>query len=346
LAGEKKGRKKGKQFMLLTFSKNYRMFFKSSFLLFCLMLVLGPGGLAQPGIAITIKEKDLFPEGIAYDPVKNKFYISSILKNKIVEVKDGEAKDFIAESAEGFMGGAGLQVDVKRRILWACSGNIKGNKYRTGIFAWDLKTKTLLKKIIFAEDTVATFFNDLTIAPIGDVYITNTAEGAIYKWGNGMEKPEKINLAEKLLYPNGIVLLPDTSLIVATAKGLTAISLNERQSYQLGMPDTSVSRGLDGIVYYKNSIIGVFNGTFSKKEFSIVQYHLSKDKKRIIKTDTLEKGNPYFDVPTTAVLNGKNLYVIANSQLDNLDQEKLAVIKKELLAENFVLKYRLKEKIP
>ncbi|MGE5107407.1 MAG: SMP-30/gluconolactonase/LRE family protein, partial [Sphingobacteriales bacterium] len=205
---------------------------------------------SQSNLAFAIKEKDLFPEGIAWDPVEKIFYISSILKNKIVEVSGNITKDFIKEGEDGFMGGAGLHVDSKRRILWACTGNIRGNKYRTGIFAWDLKTKRLLKKISFAEDTVAAFFNDLAIAPTGEIYITNTAEGCVYKWSLQMDKPEKLVFAEKLSYPNGIVVLPgNKNLIVATSKGLVKISLQEKAVHLLSMPDSSVSKGLDGLVF-------------------------------------------------------------------------------------------------
>ncbi|MGE5107563.1 MAG: hypothetical protein ACM3H8_08465, partial [Sphingobacteriales bacterium] len=88
---------------------------------------------------------------------------------------------------------------------------------------------------------------------------------------------------------------------------------------------------------------GVFNATFSKEEYSVIQYNLSKDNDRIIKTDTIVKGHRYFDIPTTAVVAGNDLYVIANSQLDNLDQVKLLVIKQELLTDNFILRFRLKQ---
>lgn len=38
-------------------------------------------------IAFRISEKDLIPEGIAYDPATASFFVSSIFKNKIIRIE-------------------------------------------------------------------------------------------------------------------------------------------------------------------------------------------------------------------------------------------------------------------
>ncbi len=113
----------------------------------------------------------IFPEGIAFDSTDNAIYVSSILKNKIVVKVGNNIADFIETDQYGFMGGVGLHVDTKRRILWACSGNIMGERYRTGLFAFGLPSGTLLKKIVYPESTTPSFFNDLVIAGDGSVFI-------------------------------------------------------------------------------------------------------------------------------------------------------------------------------
>src|SRR5689334_11021834 len=96
-------------------------------------------------VAFIIPEKDLIPEGITIDKTTGDFYVSSIFKNKIVKVSKGKVSDFIKTDAEGFMGGVGLHIDETRKVLWACSGNIMGNRFRRGIHAFDLTTGKLLK---------------------------------------------------------------------------------------------------------------------------------------------------------------------------------------------------------
>jgi sugar lactone lactonase YvrE len=51
---------------------------------------------------ITIPEKDLFPRGIAYDPLNKNLYISSLYKNKILRIdRKGKVTDFVAENQDG-----------------------------------------------------------------------------------------------------------------------------------------------------------------------------------------------------------------------------------------------------
>ncbi len=96
------------------------------------------------------------------------------------------------------------------------------------------------------------------------------------------------------------------------------------------------AQGLDGIVVYKNSIIGVQNGFRSNKDMRIVRYFLSSDHRAIERTERIDIGNSKFDIPTTLAVGKGYLYVLANSQLSNLDQEHLKIISKEKLNETFV----------
>ncbi len=92
-------------------------------------------GLSLPAqeVAFRSVEKDLILEGIAFDALRGDFLVSSIFKNKIVRIsKNNEWIDFIPSGGDGFAGGVGLHVDPQRRILWACSGNIMGERFRTG----------------------------------------------------------------------------------------------------------------------------------------------------------------------------------------------------------------------
>jgi hypothetical protein len=98
-----------------------------------------------------IRERDPLPEGMAYDPIGNVFYISSISKHKILAVTpDGLTKDFKAPGQDGLGETFGTKVDVKRRILWVVSNSFspgsKGNAEFHGLFQYDLKTGELYFK--------------------------------------------------------------------------------------------------------------------------------------------------------------------------------------------------------
>jgi WD40 repeat protein len=301
-------------------------------------------------IAFTVAEKDLIPEGITHDPAMGDFFISSIFKDKIVKVSKGKITDFITTGHEGFMGGVGLHIDAKRRILWAVSGNILGKKFRRGIHAFDLTTGKLLKKVTFPTDTAKNFFNDLVIADDGAVYVTDTFGHGVWKWGLDMEspdkkdvKPVKLILDGKVEWPNGITISPDNEyLFVAAGNGLKRINITTGHVESLSMPDGTVtSKGLDGIEFYNNSIVAVQNNHEKNSDMKVVRYFLSENNDVIEKIDVIDTGNKYFDIPTTLVIVNDELFVLANSQLGNLDQENQKIRQPEKLTQTFILKYKL-----
>jgi len=70
-------------------------------------------------IAFTVNEKDIFPEGITYDSKTEQFFLSSILKEKIIAVdRAGNQTDFIKSRQDDMYGSLGLKVDAERRRLW------------------------------------------------------------------------------------------------------------------------------------------------------------------------------------------------------------------------------------
>jgi len=293
-------------------------------------------------VVFTSVEKDLIPEGITFDSATGDFYISSIYKNKIVKIsKNSEWSDFIASNSDGFVGGVGLHVDSKRRILWACSGNVMGDQFRTGIFAYDLNTKKLIKKIFYPISTSQRLFNDIAIDNEGFIYITDTFDNSIWKWGISMKEPQKISIIGDLKYPNGIEISPDNEyLFVASNDGLKRFDFSNNRMEMIQMPkDSLTSRRLDGIQFYENSIIGVQNRIGKSR---IVRLYLSDEFDKVVRIELIDDSNKYFNIPTTNVIANGYLYVIANSQLDNLDQDNIKIINPEILTSTFILKYKLK----
>lgn len=295
-------------------------------------------------VAFEIKQNDLIPEGIAYDAVHKTFYVSSIFRNKIVQVRGTEIKDFIDEKEYGFMGGVGMQVNKAGTILWACSGNIMGKRFRTGIFAFDTQTGELLRKFALPEDTVKAFFNDLVIVDDNTVYFTDTYGHCVWKWDLSQDRPQKFAKGALLQYPNGIALAPDKKhLFIASWPGLCKVDIQTGTTKMLSIDSTLIpSGGLDGIVYYNNSVIGVQNGVDSLEEMKIVRYYLSPDNNQILKTEIIDQKNKYFNIPTTAAIANNELFVVANSQLNNIDQTKIGIKNPEKLQNIFILKYPLK----
>jgi sugar lactone lactonase YvrE len=306
-----------------------------------------PSGDSQT--AFKIPQKDLIAEGIAYDPVSRSFFISSTYRCKIVEVdSSGKARDFIADKQDGIWGVVGMEVDAERRHLWANSGNLEQNmnmKYpeaetlgHTAIHKYDLATRKLIKKYVLAVKGQKHFFNDLSISRDGDVYITDTDEGSVYKISAAKDELELFVKPEGMSYPNGIALSGDEKfLYVANIQGISVVDLKTKDVKLLKGPESTATTGIDGMVFHQNSLIA--NQALTGAE-RIARFHLSSDPTRIEKLELLQVNHPSFVMPTTGVVAGSAFYYIANSQLRAFD-ETGKIFPDEKLQETIILKVNL-----
>ena len=110
-----------------------------------------------------------------------------------------------------------------------------------------------------------------------------------------------------------------------------------------GYTDSVNAYNLDGLIYWNNTIIGVYNGAADNKDNAIIQYSLNDAGNKIISERIIDKGNDHFHEPTTAALQGSKLYVLANSYLSayNTNHESVNGIE-DKLGPITILVYELK----
>jgi sugar lactone lactonase YvrE len=300
-------------------------------------------------IAFRISQKDLIAEGITFDPVSRSFFISSLYCRKIVEVdSSGKASDFISEKQDGIWSVLGMKVDAKRRILWANSANSEDDMLmkdpehdtvgQTAIHAYDLNTKKLVKKYVLAIKGERHFFNDLAITKSGDVYITDSNDGSIYRILAAQDKLEQFVKSPGMTYPNGIALSADDShLYVAHLAGISVINLKTKEVKPISAPENIATSSIDGMVPYGNSLIA--NQGIPGVE-RVVRFYLSSDPERIEKLEVLQANHPVFVIPTTGVVAEDSFYFIANSQLGSFDENK-QIFSDDKLQETIILKTKL-----
>lgn len=110
-----------------------------------------------------------------------------------------------------------------------------------------------------------------------------------------------------------------------------------------GYADSVKAFALDGLVYWNNTIIGVYNSAEKNSDNAVVQYFLNDEGDKIINERIIDKGNALFHEPTTAAVLGNNLYVLSNSYLAayNANKESVEGIEDKLGAVT-ILVYKLK----
>ncbi|MBN2135134.1 MAG: SMP-30/gluconolactonase/LRE family protein [Acidobacteria bacterium] len=272
-------------------------------------------------VAFTVPGKDLIPEGMAYDPVENCFYLGSIFKRKILKIdRNGKVTEFKSENQDGLQKVLGMTVDAKRHHLWVV--NMIGPELLPGIqeemrgwsaiFKYDLKNGDLLNRYILWEKGVIRQMNDVTIMDNGDAYVTDSEYKAVYRIPADTDKPELFLKPDEFAYPNGITKGADENTLYMSNEfdGIYRIDIKTKKLTLLPHPDDVSLSGVDGMYFYKNSLVCVQNGLNR-----ISRFYLDKTGDRVEKIEVLETRNPNFIIPTTGAIAGDTFYYIANSQL-------------------------------
>lgn len=139
-----------------------------------------------PPPAITLQGYGLFPESIASDAAGN-LYIGSN-PGVVFRARAGDtmARPWIVpDAANGLATVFGVLVDDARGLLWVCSNPRQGQPGGApAIKSFRLSTGALVASYPLAVEGPA-MCNDMTVAPNGDVYASETLGGRILMLANG-----------------------------------------------------------------------------------------------------------------------------------------------------------------
>lgn len=311
-------------------------------LLITSLFIASCGKNSDGNIAYRVDEKDLIPEGITYSSLTNSFYISSILKRKIVAIDalSGEYHDFVPTSSSGLRF-LGIITDDKGEMLWAC-GNIRQNdETLSAVSGYSLLTGELLESYSFA-DSLAHTYNDLVQDNAGNIYFTDTNYQTVYKIDRQSGTVDIFYDGPEISCPNGITISPDSRFlyVASTDQGIRVLDIGSGTI--AGEADTLFdTKGLDGLKYYHNSIIGLQNEVAETSDRKIARYFLDTTGLHITQMEIIDQDHPLFDIPTSFVIVNNRLYCLANSQMGNLTPD-YGIRSMDALDDTYILKYLLR----
>jgi sugar lactone lactonase YvrE len=273
--------------------------------------------IVRSATAFVVGERDLAPEGIAYDPVGHEFYMSSLSKHKIVCVSsDGSARDFKSSRQDGLGETLGMKVDANRRILWVVSDSFgaKATESPAGLYQYDLTTGALRFKHLLPPGSKG-FLNDVALTSAGEAFTTNTGTGEVFRTSPERDGLELFLPANSVGQANGIALSSDDKvLFVAGWIGVARVDFATKTVNLLKKPHDITDAGLDGLYFHDGTLVGIQNPDLHPAR--VMRYTLNAGLDTIVKAEVLETYNPLFDVPTTGTFVGDSLYFMANTQLD------------------------------
>jgi hypothetical protein len=293
-------------------------------------------------VAFTIRERDLAPEGIAYDPVDRAFYVSSLNKHKIVRLApDGSATDFKSSGQDGLGETLGMKVDAKRRYLWVTSDLFDADpkESRFALYQYDLNTGALRFQHASAKGAEG-FLNDVALNSKGEAFTTDTATGEVFRAYPDRDGLESFLPRDAVGQANGIALSPDDKvLFVAGWIGVARVDIATKKFKLLSKPRNISDAGLDGLYFYQGALVGIQNPDLHPSR--VVRYVLNAELDAITRAQVLETYSPLFDIPTTGTIVGDSLFFMGNTQLDKMKGEHGAMPPPSELSDIHILKLKL-----
>jgi sugar lactone lactonase YvrE len=267
---------------------------------------------ADAPVAFHLPDSNLIPEGIAYDPKQDRFFIGSVAQKKIVSANQkGELKDF-SKPEDNLDCVLGLFVDSAQEQLYAVSTNgfldEAQKQRRNAVIRYDLNNGLLVNRYDAPD---ATQLNDLTIATDGTIYATDSASGTLFRKTPGEKTLKPFGAKGALPGANGITIAADGKLYVGISTGIARIDLSTGAFTRLSQPDTVATGGCDGLYWHTGDLVGIQNVTNPGRVIRIV---FADQGTRISGITVLQSHHhPEFAEPTTGAIAANALYVIANS---------------------------------
>jgi len=275
-------------------------------------------------IAFTLPDKDLFPEGLAVDAEKRFFLMGSMHRHKIVKITlDGKVSDLVEEGAYSLGPVGGVHVDVDHTV-WCATDPDAENP--SEILHFDAEGQLLERYAAPHIGTGPHDLNDLVLGGTRKIFITDTLANRVFAFGRKAHIFTIISTTaskegRRVIYPNGITLTDDGNVLyIADVLGVMRVDLRTQEVREVQPDAHDTLAGADGLYWYKGGLIGVQYGTGARR---VMRWTLSPDGTRVASSEVLERGTDLVKNPTTGAIFEGKFYFMANTGIDNLDDDKI-----------------------
>lgn len=137
---------------------------------------------------VTLPGNTFYPESV-HASADGTLYIGSFMTGEIVRVPAdiSRAEQFHAPGADGVVAVLGVLVDDARQKLWVCAVDTSGTT-PPRIKSFSLENGAQVDDVGFPQ---AAFPNDLALDPAGNLFVTDSAGGVIYRLPSGGSSLQK-----------------------------------------------------------------------------------------------------------------------------------------------------------
>ena len=272
-------------------------------------------------VAFTLSDRNLLPEGIAYDAAERVFYIGGVAHKGIYRIVSESTMRPLSGPKDKIDSILGIAIDAQRRMLYGVSTSALTAAGRTArrnaIVVYDLRKWRLARSI---DVPGAQQLNDVAVAPDGTLLVTDSGGGGVFRVDPESGKVDALVPLGKAPGANGIAIPPRGGIAyVAANRRPLRVDLRSGEVTPLTVPPRENAAAIDGLYWHDGALIGVQNVTTPGR---VVRLRLAPDGQSITAVETLQSHHQSaFDEPTTAAIARDGLYVLARTQLSRYNDK-------------------------
>jgi sugar lactone lactonase YvrE len=270
---------------------------------------------------LSVDRIGMIPEGIAWDG--KRFFVSSVRTKIIFAVGAGGKAEEFATAPYGVFG---MVADTKRGVLWAAiaaipqvEGYVAEDAGKAAVLRIALATGRILETIRPPDD-VHHHFGDITLAPDGEVYVSDALTASVWR----VNVRETASTLEPFLRGpfsslQGMAVSGNVLFVSDYAKGLFAIDRRTKDLSAVPLKSAGSLLGIDGLyVVDEKTLVATQNGTNPNR---IIRIDLDRGTLAVKAVVPLLVNSPEMADPTLGVVANHRFYFNANGQWDLFGEE-------------------------
>lgn len=191
---------------------------------------------------------------------------------------------------------------------------------RAAVYKYDIKTGKLLAKYEPADQSKTYVLGDMALNSKGEVYVSDSKNSFIFRVDESKKVLEQFYSDEQFWNIQGITFSGDDKYLYVAdyIKGIFRLEVKPRYLTQLECKLDVSLKGIDGLLFYENSLIAIQNGV---KPLRVTRLTLTKTGDSVVGFTLLESNHPAFNEPTNGAIAGNHLVYVANSQWSGYDSQ-------------------------
>ncbi len=273
----------------------------------------------------TFSANDLLIEDVAHDPKTGDYYVTSVTTGAVLRVVPGRSEQRVDALSPGNAAAFAIGLDTQRRWLWlsyaatpTCRGYAIADSGRSWLQAFDLASGKVVRTLEVPRDGRPHVLGDLTVTARGEVFVTDSRQGGLYRVAPGGLALEPWFTADELRGAQSPAMSADGQRVYVAqyGVGLSAVDARTRAIRRLTFAPGIAVQGIDGLyVLDARTLLAVQNGTDPQR---LVRLRLDSSGTHVEGWQLIEQGTEGFAEPNHGVRVGNDFMFINASGWDRV----------------------------